>query len=449
MAVYRFFLFSLLLAALVLPVLAQTTPGSARTDSAVLKRTAAIRAFLHAHSADSVAIRARVAALRDSLRTHGVDSVTSRAKISAFWNGLLYGDGQAIRDIRAARTAGGPPGAPNVGGSQASTPSVGGVQGSTRNVGGIQGTPGASGVPSTQNGHAVDSTAIRARMTALRDSLRAHGADSAAYGRLNPGVDSLIRRRDSLGRDSARIAAGTGGAAGKPGKPTGPAPDTREGIPKISISQDLLFYVLLAMLLWMGILKSGYEKYYSDLFTVFFRSSLRQHQIREQLLQARLPSLLYNLFFVGCAGTFLYLIAAQHAIRVGTYSPWELWLASVGIVALLYVAKFLGLKLSGWIFGMSGAVDTYIFIVFLVNKILGVALLPIVILLAFSKEPIQSAAATLGILLVAGMLIYRFIRSYRPVWEEVQMSRFHFFLYLCTFEIAPLLLIYKSMLKLL
>ena len=417
MAVYRFFLFSLLLAALVLPVLAQTTPGSARTDSAVLKRTAAIRAFLHAHSADSVAIRARVAALRDSLRTHGVDSVTSRAKISAFWNGLLYGDGQAIRDIRAARTAGGPPGTPNVGGSQA-----------------------------------VDSTAIRARQTALRDSLRVHGADSAAYGRLNAGVDSLTRRRDSLGRDSARIAAGaagTGGASGKPGKPTGPAPDTREGIPKISISQDLLFYVLLAMLLWMGILKSGYEKYYSDLFTVFFRSSLRQHQIREQLLQARLPSLLYNLFFVGCAGTFLYLIAAQRAIRVGTYSPWELWLASVGIVALLYVAKFLGLKLSGWIFGMSGAVDTYIFIVFLVNKILGVALLPIVILLAFSKEPIQSAAATLGILLVAGMLIYRFIRSYRPVWEEVQMSRFHFFLYLCTFEIAPLLLIYKSMLKLL
>jgi hypothetical protein len=399
MAVYRFFLFSLLLAALVLPVLAQTTPGSARTDSAVLKRTAAIRAFLHAHSADSVAIRARVAALRDSLRTHGVDSITSRAKISAFWNGLLYGDGQAIRDIRVVR--------------------------------------------------AVDSTAIRARMTALRDSLRVHGADSAAYGRLNAGVDSLTRRRDSLGRDSARIAAGTGGAAGKPGKPTGPAPDTREGIPKISISQDLLFYVLLAMLLWMGILKSGYEKYYSDLFTVFFRSSLRQHQIREQLLQARLPSLLYNLFFVGCAGTFLYLVAAQHAIRVGTYSPWELWLASVGVVALLYVAKFLGLKLSGWIFGMSGAVDTYIFIVFLVNKILGVALLPIVILLAFSKEPIQSAAATLGILLVAGMLIYRFIRSYRPVWEEVQMSRFHFFLYLCTFEIAPLLLIYKSMLKLL
>jgi hypothetical protein len=206
--------------------------------------------------------------------------------------------------------------------------------------------------------------------------------------------------------------------------------------------------VILALALWMGILKSGYQKYYDDLFTVFFRSSLRQHQIREQLLQARLPSLLYNLFFVGSAGTFLYLLAAPYAARLG-HPDWELWGIAIGVVALLYAVKFVGLKLSGWVFGMTGAVDTYIFIVFLVNKILGVALLPVVVLLAFAKDPLQSVAATLGVLLVVGMLIYRFIRSYRPVWEEVQMSRFHFFLYLCAFEIAPLLLIYKTMLKLL
>jgi hypothetical protein len=275
-------------------------------------------------------------------------------------------------------------------------------------------------------------------MVALQDSTAAR-SHAALAG------DSLALH-DSLRKDSALRAA----SLLPPVKPRAPgAPPgvvTKAGIPKISVSDDLLFYVILAMLLWIGILKSGYEKYYSDLFTVFFRSSLRQHQIREQLLQARLPSLLYNLFFVGCAGTFLYLLAAGRAIRIGD-SGWQLWLASVAAVALLYVAKFLGLKLSGWIFGMSGAVDTYIFIVFLVNKILGVALLPIVILLAFSREPVRSASATLGVLLVGGMLIYRFIRSYRPVWEEVQMSRFHFFLYLCTFEIAPLLLIYKSMLK--
>jgi len=44
------------------------------------------------------------------------------------------------------------------------------------------------------------------------------------------------------------------------------------------------------------------------------------------------------------------------------------------------------------------------------------------------------------------MLFYRFIISYRPVRSEIKVNRFHFFLYLCAFEIAPLLLIYKVLL---
>jgi hypothetical protein len=290
-----------------------------------------------------------------------------------------------------------------------------------------------------------DTTGRAARLAAARRRDSTHRADSlATYNLLVAKVDSL--KRDSLKRDSVAKVAML--VIQKP-KPPGPdfRPDTRAGMPKIHISKDLLFYILLAMFLWMAILKSGYEKYYSDLFTVFFRSSLRQHQIREQLLQARLPSLMFNLFFIASTGTFLFLMASLYSIHLDA-PQWQIWVAAVAAVALLYSAKFVGLKLSGWIFGMSGAADTYIFIVFLVNKILGVALLPILAILAFAREPIRSASATLGLLLIFGMLIYRFIRSYRPVWEEVQMSRFHFFLYLCAFEIAPLLLIYKTILKL-
>lgn len=303
----------------------------------------------------------------------------------------------------------------------------------------------------------VDSAALAAhrdsvrRRRALRDTLAARAKrDSVATAVL----DSLHRdslRVDSLRVDSLRVSAArltarrdsTAKAVAAPSEPPSRS-NTRPGDPKVRVSKDMLFYIVLALALWMGILKSGYQKYYSDLFTVFFRSSLRQHQIREQLLQARLPSLLYNLFFVGSAGTFLYLLAKNYGFRVG-HPDWEIWVASIAIVALLYAIKFVGLKLSGWIFGMTGAADTYIFIVFLVNKILGIALLPIVVLIAFAGNPLESAGATLGVMLVIGMLIYRFIRSYRPVWEEVQMSRFHFFLYLCAFEIAPLLLIYKTM----
>lgn len=222
----------------------------------------------------------------------------------------------------------------------------------------------------------------------------------------------------------------------------------RLGLAKMPLSKDALFYAITGLVFLLAIFKSAFGKYYQDLFTVFFRSSLRQHQIREQLIQARLPSLLFNVFFVLCAGTLLYLLAARHEL-VFMSSEWQLWLLAIGGVMALYLCKFIGLKLSGWIFGIDTAVDTYVFIVFLVNKIMGVALLPLVILVAFAREPLQSISVTLALVLIFSMLIYRFIRSYRPVREEVQMSQFHFFLYLCAFEIAPLLLIYKTLLKLL
>jgi hypothetical protein len=50
-------------------------------------------------------------------------------------------------------------------------------------------------------------------------------------------------------------------------------------------------------------------------------------------------------------------------------------------------------------------------------------------------------------ILVGGMLLYRFAISYRPVRSEIKLSRIHFFLYLCAFEIAPLVLIYKVLLE--
>lgn len=298
----------------------------------------------------------------------------------------------------------------------------------------------------------VDSAALAShrdsvrRRRALRDTLTARAKRDSIATAVRDSLHRDSLRVDSLRMSAARLAVHRDSTVEAVAAPAGPPSrsNTRAGDPKIRVSKDMLFYIVLALALWMGILKSGYQKYYSDLFTVFFRSSLRQHQIREQLLQARLPSLMYNLFFVGSAGTFLYLLSKSYGFRVG-HPDWEIWMASIAIVALLYAIKFVGLKLSGWIFGMTGAADTYIFIVFLVNKILGIALLPIVVLIAFAGNPLESAGATLGVLLVIGMLIYRFIRSYRPVWEEVQMSRFHFFLYLCAFEIAPLLLIYKTM----
>jgi hypothetical protein len=208
---------------------------------------------------------------------------------------------------------------------------------------------------------------------------------------------------------------------------------------------DGFFYFIVGLVLYIALMRLFFYKYVSTMFTLFFRATLRQQQLREQLLQAPLPALLMNIFFVVSAATYCSLLAAHYHIEfAGNF--WTTWLYAVALIAAIYVVKFIFLNVVGWIFGIGHVTDTYIFIIFLINKMIGIFLLPFIALLAFPTPELINIVILLSYILIAGMLFYRFIISYRPVRNEIKLTRFHFFLYLCAFEIAPLLLIYKVLL---
>ena len=219
-------------------------------------------------------------------------------------------------------------------------------------------------------------------------------------------------------------------------------------IEKLRLSQrkDWLFYLIAGILFFMGILRLAYFKYFNNLLRLFFKTTLRQNQLRDQLLQSQLSGLLFNLFFFIAAGTYLFLLARHYDVAV-TGAKWQQLGACIGLLGLLYILKYAVLQATGWVFGIRPAIETYIFIVFLINKVVGLLLIPFIILISFAPDYIVNIALTLSLLMISGMFIYRFIRSYVPIQNDIKVSRFHFFLYLCAFELTPLLLIYKVLMK--
>jgi hypothetical protein len=211
---------------------------------------------------------------------------------------------------------------------------------------------------------------------------------------------------------------------------------------KIFIGKELLFYLLVGLMLVFAVLRQVFPKYFNDLFRVFFRTTLKQKQVREQLLQTPLPSLIMNGFFVVTSGLYISLLLGHYH-----HNPFEnFWLLTFYTclaIGIVYLVKFIGLRFSGWIFNISEATDSYTFIVFITNKMIGILLLPFIVLLAFSDGQIYSAALVLSWCIVGGLIFYRFILSYGIIRNQIKVNLFHFFLYLCAFEIAPLLLIYK------
>ncbi len=211
-------------------------------------------------------------------------------------------------------------------------------------------------------------------------------------------------------------------------------------------SKDTLFYLIVGILFYFALIRVFFEKYFGHLMTLFFRVSLRQQQIREQVLQTPLPSLLLNILFVISAGLHASFVLHYSNVASGIRF-WVLYMYCMGVLAAIYLLKFLMLKFVGWVFSISRATDVYIFIVFLVNKMLGIFLLPFLIIITFSGPTMREIFITISLAMVFVLWMYRVLAAYRPIRNEIKLTAFYFFLYLCAFEIAPLLLIYKVLLS--
>ena len=68
------------------------------------------------------------------------------------------------------------------------------------------------------------------------------------------------------------------------------------------------------------------------------------------------------------------------------------------------------------------------------------------IMITFSGDQARQIFITISLAMVFVLWMYRVLAAYRPIRNEIKLTPFHFFLYLCAFEIAPLLLIYKVLL---
>lgn len=214
------------------------------------------------------------------------------------------------------------------------------------------------------------------------------------------------------------------------------------------IGKEILFYTVILLLLLFAFLNRLVPKYFNDLYRLFFRTTLHQSQIREQMMQTPLPSLLLNFFFIITGGLYINLLF-QHYDLIPVDNFWLLFLyCSLGL-ASIYMIKYMGLKFSGWIFQSKEAADSYIFIVFIINKIIGIFLLPVIVILAFTQGNIYKLGITFSFIGIAALLIYRIILTYAAVRNQVKVSPFHFILYILAFEILPLLIIYKLLLVIL
>lgn len=210
-----------------------------------------------------------------------------------------------------------------------------------------------------------------------------------------------------------------------------------------SHSKDELFYTLSALLIVLAFIKLIFNRYFFNVFKLLFQPSFRQRQTKEQLLQGNVPSFFMNLFFILSGGAFIALLADYYQLSAVSFR--SLFLYSATALLILYSAKYITLQFAGWVFNVSTAIDNYIFIVYLINKIIGVLLIPFLLVMAFSSKAIIDISVVIALILIIALFVYRYIISFSPVRKEIKVSISHFFIYIIAIEFLPLLLICKML----
>ena len=201
----------------------------------------------------------------------------------------------------------------------------------------------------------------------------------------------------------------------------------------VSISLLLLFLTILVVMN-RGLLANIYRAIFSDTYLkVVYRFQNSGHTLSYGL---------FYLFFFLNAGLFLTLLLKQFKFNYFA-SDITLFFVCVGGIALTYFIKHSVLRIIGLIFPVQKEISYYSFTIIAFNIFLGIALLPINSLISFSSDQVANLCLYLGVIFFLLLYCIRQLRGMFLAANYLTFQKFHFFIYLCTIEIAPILILTK------
>ncbi len=221
-------------------------------------------------------------------------------------------------------------------------------------------------------------------------------------------------------------------------------PATGIGLPmheRNTYNTDWLTLILLVALVLFASVRASYSKYLNNLFLSVINNATSTRMFEEKSYSiingaGRLEILFYLIFSV-----FLF----QAASYVNLELPFQnriLYIAILGCALIYFMIKKIAYRTIGNIIERTEETGEYLFNHDNFNRVTGLILFPIVTLAAFGPLK-NSGALVLSGLIVCSISYFLLLGRGISILLKKQFSIFYLFLYLCSLEFLPLLLISK------
>ena len=225
-------------------------------------------------------------------------------------------------------------------------------------------------------------------------------------------------------------------------------PLNTEPVARKNISPDWFFLLILVVLIVFAWLRVFYNKFFSQMIQAFLNNNLANQIVRDENIFVQRASIYLSLVFNLIGALLLYLISVHFNWTLGGLGTgFSRFVFFLIIVSVTYAVKFLLLKICGWLFEQEREMATYMFNIFLINNILGMALLPFICVFAYNENLAVSGLLIIPFTLLIISFGWRIFRGIQLGLSISSFSPLYLFLYLCTLEIAPLMVLIRVIIQ--
>ena len=212
-------------------------------------------------------------------------------------------------------------------------------------------------------------------------------------------------------------------------------PKDRKDLPAQSV---LSFIVLMLSMILLAVVANVRRSIFGKVVKSIFNDNiLKATQKEEDNGKSGAMIILYIIFVLNLS-TFIYLFVNWFYPQASLS-----WWLIFGGITLIYLIRHLFLTLFSNIFQDNMASVQYSFMIAVFNLLIGIFLFPANLIIAFAPDKISFTTLIISTVILGLIYLIRYARGIIQGLLLFSHSLFHFFLYLCTFEVIPLLVIVR------
>ena len=217
--------------------------------------------------------------------------------------------------------------------------------------------------------------------------------------------------------------------------------NTLHSNPRITRDIDWITSVLIFIIVLFTWISASNQKRMGQIFRASFSFRFVNQLLRDGDLSRELLNTILSICFVISSSLLIVLSAAYSAnFEINGYSGFVMFLKVLAFTTLFFIFRILLHRIAGVIFITQSYALEYNVNSFLINHIIIISTLPLIIAGLYTEE---AYFLFIAVAIYCLLFIYGIFRGSLIGISITKFSVFYLFLYLCTLEILPLLVIFK------